>query len=119
MKNLTAAQWKRKSHWLHSLRQCCLSGRSDGIELAHTFKGDFRLGRRGSHIYVLPLFHSLHHAEHRHHDFWDNALPGADPKDWAARLDDIWRANDLEGADLLLKDMQAIADRGYLAQFMG
>ena len=106
-----------KFGWLHSLRTCCLSGRSD-IEISHLHEGSFMLGRKVSDVLVLPMCHLLHKAQHKYPAFWTAALPGHDPKDWAVRLDDLWQARDLEGADLLLRDMQGMANRDYLSSLL-
>jgi len=115
---ISKADWKAKASWLHSLRSCCLSGRSDGIELSHLHEGSFKLGRKVSGVLVLPMHHILHKAQHKHPDFWNKALPGHDPKHWAVRLDDIYQVRDLEAADALLRDMQDQANRDYLATFL-
>ena len=73
------------------------------------------LGKKVSDVLVLPMSYILHKAQHRDPAFWSKALPGENPKDWAIRLDDLWMARDLEGADLLFKDMQGRADRPYMA----
>jgi hypothetical protein len=110
---------RQKFAWLHSLRTCCLSGRED-IQIAHLHEQMWSgMARKVSDVLVLPLSAPLHAAQHRHPiEFWPNALPCEDPKDWAVRLHDIWESRDLEGADLLLRDMQGKANRGYLAQFL-
>ena len=108
-----------KFAWLHSLRTCCLSGRDD-IQVAHLHEQMWSgMGRKVSDVLVLPLSHLLHAAQHKHPiEFWPRALPCEDPKDWAARLDDIWQDRDLESAAALFGDMQAKANRAYLAQFL-
>lgn len=108
-----------KFSWLHSLRTCCLSGRAD-IEISHLFEQELTsLNQKVSDVLVLPMAKALHEAQHAHpREFWPNALPGADPKERAVRLDGIWQDRDLEAADRLFRDMQARADRGYLAQFL-
>ncbi len=108
-----------KFGWLHSLRTCCLSGRDD-IQIAHLHEQMWSgMGRKVSDVLTLPLSCLLHAAQHKYpRDFWQRALPGENPKDWAVRLDDIWRDRDLESAAALLGDMQAKANRAYLAQFL-
>ena len=108
-----------KFGWLHSLRTCCLSGRDD-IQIAHLHEEMWSgMGRKVSDVLVLPLSHLLHAAQHKHPmEFWPRALPCEDPKIWAERLDDIWQDRDLESAAALLGDMQAKANRAYLAQFL-
>ena len=108
-----------KFAWLHSLRMCCLSGRAD-IEISHLHEGMFQSSnKKVSDVLVLPMAAALHRAQHAHPaHFWRNALPGQNPKAWAIRLDDIWTDRDLEGAELLFRDMQDLARRDYLAQFL-
>ena len=107
-----------KFGWLHSLRTCCLSGRDD-IHIAHLHENMWSgMGRKVSDVLTLPLSAPLHRAQHAHADFWQHALPGENPKDWAVRLDDLWEDRDLEGAEALLADMRSRASRSYLAQFL-
>ena len=108
---------QKKRHWLSTFG-CCLTGRID-CELCHLHEQMWTSSnRKVPNSLTLPMSAIIHRAQHKHADFWPNALPGHDPKHWAERLDDIWLARDLEGAADLLADMQAKADRGYLAQFL-
>jgi len=114
---MTKSEWKRKAAWLHSLRKCCLSGRSD-IELAHLHEGSFMLGRKVSNVLVLPLSEILHKEQHRDPEFWEKALPGVDPKDEAKWLDCAWRQNNIEGAEGILGNMNALANKAYLTSIL-
>ncbi len=107
----------KKRHWLSTFG-CCLTGRID-CDLVHLHEGEgTSSNQKVPDALTLPMSTILHRAQHKHADFWQRALPGEDPKDWAVRLDDIWKDRDLESAAALLGDMQARADRAYLAPFL-
>jgi len=107
----------RKRQWLSTFG-CCLTGRID-CDLCHLHEGEFTSSNQkvGDHL-TLPMSRLVHIAQHDHGDFWQYALPGENPKEWAVRLHDIWEKRNLEEADALLRDMQDIANRQYLAQFL-
>lgn len=111
---------KKYFWWLHSVGQCCLTGRHD-FELAHTGtqaegKG---MARKAALWTVLPLSRPLHHAEERNRaEFWQNAgFPYPQHIHWAERLYDIW--NKREDPTPLFLDMAAQANRQYLQQILG
>ncbi len=107
----------KKRHWLSTFG-CCLTGRID-CDLVHLHEGSWTSSnQKVPDALTLPMSTILHRAQHKHADFWHRALPGEDPKDWAVRLDDIWQDRDLESAAALFGDMQAKANRQYLAQFL-
>ncbi len=108
----------KKRHWLSTFG-CCLTGRID-CDLVHLHEGSWTSSnQKVPDALTLPMSTILHRAQHKYPlEFWQRALPGEDPKDWAVRLDDIWQDRDLESAAALLGDMQAKADRAYLAQFL-
>lgn len=108
---------RRYFAWLHSYQTCCLSGRMD-IDLAHTGglidgKG---LGLKSPLRTVLPLSRPLHHVEEsRRGDFWTCAgVP--DYRAFAKRLFKIFKQG--EPPHDLFADMQAKANRAYLAQIL-
>ncbi|MDP5216731.1 hypothetical protein Q5Y75_05830 [Ruegeria sp. 2205SS24-7] len=110
---------KRYYKWLHLNCVCCLSGRID-IELAHTGgpaegKG---MSRKAALWTVLPLSKPLHHAEERNRrEFWKNVgIPYPQHIEWAERLYDHFTKQDDPTA--LLADMQARANRAFLAQIL-
>lgn len=111
---------RRYFTWLHNF-PCCLSGRTWDVQIAHTGglaegKG---MGRKAALSTCLPLSYPLHVAEEANREaFWHGA--GVDRLPFAERLYDIFE----NGASLadgfaLIGDMQAQADRGYLAEILG
>lgn len=108
---------RRYYKWLHSYRECCLTGRHD-IELAHTGgltegKGT---GRKASVKTVLPLARPLHHIEERNRrGFW-NAVGISDRLAFAERLFDLFEQN--EPPNHLYADMRAKADFRFLAAIL-
>ncbi len=96
--------------WLEGF-PCCLSGRTDGIQYAHTGgqaegKG---MGRKAHLSTVLPLHYSLHRAEEAGRDqFWETAL-GESPVPYAERLFDCFEKDDRDAAAVLLMDMHETA----------
>lgn len=115
---------RRYFKWLHTWNMgqgmCCLTGRLD-IELAHTStvaegKG---MSIKGPLRHVLSIARPLHHFEERFRDtFWSDAgFPGKTRFHWSERLLDIFEAG--EDPMALFMDMQARADRAFLAQILG
>lgn len=121
------AEERRYFKWLHDLGVCCLTGRPD-IEIAHTGglaegKG---MGRKSALWTCLPLAKPLHRVEEAGREmFWihagfppvlsgDRLVAGQIP--WAERLHDHFTKNDNPAA--LIADMQARADRAYLAKIL-
>lgn len=109
---------RRYYAWLHNF-PCCLSGRID-VQIAHTGgltqgKG---MGRKAALWTCLPLSHRLHVIEEANREaFW--RCTGIDRLAFAERLYDIYE----NGASLadgyaLIGDMQAKADRSYLASIL-
>lgn len=109
---------RRYYAWLHNF-PCCLSGRPD-VQIAHTGglaqgKG---MGRKAALWTCLPLSFPLHVAEEANREaFWRGA--GVDRLPFAERLYGIFEG----GASLidgfaLIHDMQAKADRSYLAAIL-
>ena len=110
---------RRYYAWLHNF-PCCLSGRID-VEIAHTGglaqgKG---IGRKAALWTCLPLSAPLHHAEEAGRDaFWRGA--GVKPLPFAERLYDIFENGaSLSDGFALIGDMQAKADRAFLAEILG
>lgn len=110
---------RRYYAWLHNF-PCCLSGRTWDVQIAHTGglaqgKG---MGRKAALWTCLPLSAPLHWAEETDRaTFWRHA--GVKPLPFAERLYDIFE----NGASLadgfaLIGDMQAQADRAYLATIL-
>jgi len=99
--------------WLHDSCACCLTG-STPIHCAHT--GPKAMARKAPLKTVLPLHHGLHIAEERNRRwFWEGAgIP--DHLDFAERLFDLFETN--QSPDDLLADMQARADRGFIATIL-
>ena len=111
------SQERRYMTFLHDGLGCCLSGRTDGIEVAHT--GPKAMGLKSPMWTCLPLHYSLHREEECGRDaFWKQALPGENHLDWALRLYDCFEQSDRIGALLLLEDMRDLADRRYLASIL-
>ena len=111
--------------WLHmDVGRCCLSGRTDGLTIAHTGrlahgKG---MGRKAMLNTCLPLYGPLHAAEERgREEFWRQAgFPGDERFAWSERLYDIFNANpdDYRAIADLLVDMWGKANRGNLIKWM-
>lgn len=108
---------KRYHKWLHGYQECCLSGRYD-IELAHTGgtsegKG---MSRKAWLHTLLPLSRPLHHFEEtRSDEFWagvgiENYLT------YAARLWDLFKAN--EPPHALYAEMQMRASIPFMTQIL-
>lgn len=121
LKSMRGSTEERKYNWwLHSLGECCLTGRQD-IELAHTGthaegKG---MSRKAAVWTILPLSRALHHAEERNRaEFWQQAgFPYPEHIHWAERLYDHFTKR--EDPSALLADMQAKANRSFLQQVLG
>ncbi len=108
---------RRYMAFLHDGLGCCLSGRTDGIEVAHTGKN--AIGLKAPMWTCLPMFHALHAEEGAGRDkFWAAALPGENHLAWAERLYDCFELSDRTGALVLLEDMRDLADRQYLASIL-
>lgn len=104
--------------WLHNF-PCCLSGRVD-VQIAHTGgltegKG---MGRKAALSTCLPLSAPLHWAEEAGRvNFWRGT--GVSPLPFAERLYDIFEAGgNLADGFALIHDMQAKADRSFLAAIL-
>jgi len=110
---------KRYFWWLHSMSECCLSGRID-IELAHTsdVSDDKGMSYKGPLRHVLPISRPLHRFEEQNRPtFWPNAgFPDNTRYEWAERLYDIFEAGD--DPTTLFQDMQAKANRAFLEQIL-
>ena len=92
---------------------CCLSGRTDAVQRAHT--GPKFMGRKSALWTVFPLQHVLHLAEEANRlDFWTFALPGQDHLAWAERLFGNFEERDRIEAEYTLAEMADLADRAYL-----
>lgn len=109
---------RRYYAWLHNF-PCCLSGRVD-VQIAHTGglaqgKG---MGRKAALWTCLPLSAPLHAAEEANREaFWRGA--GVDRLPFAERLYDIFEGGaSLVDGFALIHDMQAQADRRYLAAIL-
>lgn len=103
--------------FLHDGMGCCLSGRTEAVQVAHT--GAKAMGLKSPLWTCLPIDAVLHHEEERgRSDFWSQALPGENHLDWAVRLYDCFEQSDRMGALVLLEDMRDLADRQYLASIL-
>jgi hypothetical protein len=110
-------QERRYMAFLHDGLGCCLSGRTDGVEVAHT--GQKSMGMKAPLWTCLPLHYSLHREEECGRDrFWKQALTGENHLDWAVRLYECFEQSDRMGALVLLEDMRDAADRQYLASIL-
>ena len=103
--------------FLHDGMGCCLSGRTDGVEVAHT--GQKAIGLKSPMWTCLPLHYSLHREEECGRvTFWKQALPCENHLDWALRLYGCFEQSDRIGALVLLEDMRDLADRRHLASIL-
>ena len=121
LKQMPSAEWTRYKRFLHGdIGQCCLTGRID-IQIAHA--GDVTTGKgtgiKCPHYQVLPLSRPLHYAEENGRAaFWALALPGEEHLAWAERLYECFSNAERSAALDLIADMQAKADRSYLASIL-
>lgn len=103
--------------FLHDGLGCCLSGRTEAVQVAHT--GQKAMGLKSPLWTCLPLDFALHREEEHGRDtFWSQALPRENHLDWAERLYDCFEKSDRTGALVLLEDMRDLADRQYLASIL-
>ena len=97
---------------------CCLTGRTEGVQIAHV--GDVTTGKgtgyKAPYNQTLPLHWTLHAQEEAgRREFWANAISDH-PIVWAERLYEC--RGDYLSAMCLLIDMKAKANRPYLEQIM-
>lgn len=114
------AEEKRYFDWLRALAPmpCCLTGRTDGIDIAHTGLEGRGMGRKAHYETCLPLLNVLHAKEHNNRDlFWAGAL-GEDPVPWAIRLFECFQSEDVPAACDLLADMQWKANHDFIEELL-
>jgi hypothetical protein len=104
--------------WLHDEATCCLTGQTEGIQLAHV--GGLAEGKGMSikcdYRFCLPIFWKLHQVEESQRDqFWRSAgFP--DYKDWAVRLHDLYTTGQPKAP--LIFEMYSMSNKAFLTEAM-
>lgn len=104
--------------WLHDDGVCCLTGRTDGINIAHTGGPDEGkgMGRKAYLHTCLPIFWRLHMIEERQREFFWTSAGFPDYLVWAKRLHDHYTTG--QPKELVIYAMIARANREYLTGVM-
>lgn len=124
--NLPNERWstaeKRHFEFLHHLGRCALTGRTDGIEVAH-IRIHAGMALKPNWRHTLPLHHLVHAAQERAGTDWWGELgfdlgTAQDPRHWAGVIALASEARDWGEAEALLFDMRRRANKSILREIL-
>lgn len=124
--NLPNERWsaaeRQHFQFLHQLGRCALTGRTDGIEVAH-IRIHAGMALKPNWRHTLPLHHLVHAAQERQgQDWWGEVGfdlgTAQDPRNWAGVIALASENRDWEEAEVLLNRMHRRANKSILRDIL-